>query len=73
MILESSDNYEARNMPGSVHTQYQSNFKHQSKRAWLAEMDREHDRRWETDPEYRQNCIENEVEFKRRKEKDLHY
>lgn len=71
MKLESADNHEARTMPDAFNTVHESAPRH--KLSWRAKARIEHDNRWETDPEYRQNCIENEVEFQRRKEKDLHY
>ncbi len=71
MILESADNYESRNYPEMFGAS--SEVMPKNNLSWKAKLDIEHNNRWETDEAYRQNCIENEVEYQRRKEKDLHY
>lgn len=71
MKLETSSAYEARNYPDAFTTLRESAPRY--KLSWRAKMDIEHSKRWETDPEYRQDCIENETEFQRRKQANYHY
>lgn len=71
MTLESADQFESRNYPEMFGASSEAMPRY--KLSWRAKMDIEHSNRWESDPAYRQNCIENEMEFQRRKQSNFHY